>query len=331
MDRQTEDQVIDEILENGSEETENEATEDIEEVVETSEVVEDVVTPEINIPENWEQDLKDFIGSIEDPTGKQAVFNKIKNLDSGYQKKFKDFSEKEKAFQSDYESFQEKQNAYKSYEDLHSSINEQEMSAINQQFGSSQQYFNHLMELDRSYSQNPVGTVLQLMNQGGIDINTLQQYQNNPAMQQSFQMQSAQQSSEQKLRQELDDLKATINDKFQANEEQKFIADHLAIKDESGNQKYPHMNNESVINAMGYISQQNPEMDFDSIYNESLYMVPDIRNNILSQNKAAEIKIAEAQKTQPPKQIKSKVSSSQTKRQLSENEMIDEILNDFDI
>ena len=47
---------------------------------------------EISIPETWEPDVKDFINSIQDAKGKKAIFDKLKNYEVGYQKKFQDLA-----------------------------------------------------------------------------------------------------------------------------------------------------------------------------------------------------------------------------------------------
>lgn len=303
----------------------------LDDATQVGDVVEEVSEPiqEVVIPDNWEPQLKDFVTSIEDVNGKQVIIDKLSNFEKGYQGKFQTLADEKKAFEDERTQFTTDKQVVESYKQLEQGFEQGQLEQINNSFGGTPQYFNYLKEMDMMASKDPATFLLNISNSNNIDLAQLAEMQKNPAMQQNYQTQNRQQSFEQQQSKKIQELEEKFNARVEQEANDKFLAEKLAVLDESGKQKYAHLSNESVLNSMEYLAQQNPNADFDTLYQESLYMVPDIRNGILNQNNQVQTATQQASKALSPKQVKSSVSSSKTKRKMSESEIIDEVLNDF--
>ncbi|QDP49787.1 MAG: hypothetical protein Unbinned6284contig1004_56 [Prokaryotic dsDNA virus sp.] len=315
------------IAEVETEEHQETSQEDVAQVGEVTQEVTQEVQP--IIPDNWEQSLKDFVSGIEDRNGQMAIIDKLKNFETGYQKKFQSLSDERKQFEEERNGFTADKTTVESYKQLESSFAPEVHQAITQQFGSTTQYFNHLKEMDMAFSQDPHTFLLNMSNNAGIDLAQLAQMQKDPAIQQNYQVQQAQRQQSQQYDNKFKQLEEQLNSKFEELENNKFMAEMTAMKDEQGQLKYPHLSNDSVIDAMDLLANKYPDANFDTLYNESLYLVPDIRNGILNQNKVVEQQVQQTQQALAPKQVKSKVSSSETKRKMTDDELIDDILSSY--
>lgn len=302
-----------------------------EDAVDVGETVQEVSQelPRAVIPDNWEQSLKDFVSGINDVNGQVAIIDKLKNFENGYQKKFQTLADERKQFEDERNSFGTDKNVVESYKQLESKFAPEVQNAIAQQFGSTPQYFNYLMDMDVAFSKDPQTFLLNMSNNAGIDLAQLAQMQKDPAIQQSYQMQNAQRQQGLQYENKIKQLEEQLNSKFEKLENDKFLADMMSIKDEQGQQKYPYLSQDGLLEAMDLLATRNPNADFDTLYNESLYLVPEIRDSILNQNKIVEQKIQQSQQALAPKQVKSKVSSSETKRNMTDDELIDDILSGY--
>lgn len=309
------------------EEASNENTEKVGESVDE---VGQEQTQELIIPEHWGTSIKDSLAKIEDANIKQSIFNEFKTYEVGMQNKLRELSDERKQFEEQMAGFNEDKNVVNSYKELEKSFAPEIHQAIQNQFGGTTGYYKHLMDMDMAYSKDPVTFLLNLSNSAGIDLAQLSELQKNPAVQQNYQLQQAQSQQNQNYENKIKQLEEMINGKFGEMETSKLLNDRMIAKDESGNLKYPHLSNDDVISAMDLLADRYPEADFDALYNESLYLVPDIRNNILNQNKVIEQKINESKQAIAPKQVKSKITSSETKKSMSDKELIDDILSDFE-
>ena len=334
------DEILEQILEEELETVDNESiAKNEQEQIEPSEKVTEEVgetvaednqeVPIVEVPNNWEQPLKDFVSSIEDVNGKMAVVDKLKNLETGYQKKYQSISDERKQFEEERNSFTTDKQTVESYKQLESSFAPEVSQSIQQQFGGTPQYFNHLMQMDMSFSKDPKTFLLNMSNSAGIDLMQLVEMQKNPAVQQNYQVQQAQRQQSQQYDNKFKQLEDSFNSKLEEIENNKFLAEMTAQKDEQGQLMYPHLSNDSVIEAMDLLANKYPDADFKTLYNESLYIVPEIRNGILNQNKVVEEKIKESQQALAPKQVKSRVSSNQTQKQMTEDDILNDILSDF--
>ena len=120
-------------------------TQDIEQVeneVETQEP--EPAVEEISIPENWEPDVKDFINSIQDVKGKRAIFDKLKNYETGYQKKFQDLATQR-------HQLDDERNFTNSYREFEKNLNPDLRASIYSHYGNVPAYMMALHERRGSY------------------------------------------------------------------------------------------------------------------------------------------------------------------------------------
>lgn len=123
---------------------------------------------EIKIPDSWETDIKDFLGSIQDLNGKKAIFNKIKNLDTGYQKKYSEVAEMRKTLEADRKSFDSDRQFLANYRDLEKAFGDN-LSKIYAQYGSVPAYINNLYQMDLMASQDPYKFIVDFCDKVGVD------------------------------------------------------------------------------------------------------------------------------------------------------------------
>lgn len=291
---------------------------------EVSEPIQEVV-----IPDNWEQPLKDFVVGIEDINGKNAIVEKLSNFEKGYNSKFQSLADEKKAFNEERDSFTHDKQTIESYKQLEQGFEQSQLEQINSSFGGTPQYFNYLKEMDMMASKDPATFLINISNSNNIDLMELAEMQKNPIAQQNRQNQLQQETFASRQEQRIQELENMVNSKFEEQSNSRFLAEQMAITDEEGKQKYPHLSNNSVIEAMDYLADKNPDATFDKLYSESLYMIPEIRQEILSQNQAVTQKVQQANKSLAPKQVQSSVSSSAVKKNMSESELIDDILSEF--
>ena len=90
----------------------------------------------IQIPDDWEADVKDFVNSISDSAGKKAVFNKIKNLSDGYMTKYRDLASQRKQFDADKQAFDANKSLFDGYSGFDKSIDPQVRNSIIANYGS---------------------------------------------------------------------------------------------------------------------------------------------------------------------------------------------------
>ena len=125
---------------------------------------------DIDIPENWEQPLKDFLNSISDPAGKKAIFDKVKNFDSGYQKKLNDVATQRKELEAERAAFSDERQLLGAYAALEKQFRDSGISPdVINQFGSVPNYLRFLHENNMRASQNPAHFIIDFCRAKGID------------------------------------------------------------------------------------------------------------------------------------------------------------------
>lgn len=125
---------------------------------------------DIEIPENWEQPLKDFLNSISDPAGKKAVYDKIKNFDSGYQRKLNEVATQRKELETERAAFSDERQLLGAYAALEKHFRDSGISPeIINQFGAIPHYLRFLHENNMRASQNPAHFIIDFCRAKGID------------------------------------------------------------------------------------------------------------------------------------------------------------------
>ena len=125
---------------------------------------------DIEIPENWEQPLKDFLNSISDPAGKKAVYDKIKNFDSGYQRKLNEVATQRKELETERAAFSDERQLLGAYAALEKHFRDSGISPeIINQFGTIPHYLRFLHENNMRASQNPAHFIIDFCRAKGID------------------------------------------------------------------------------------------------------------------------------------------------------------------
>lgn len=289
---------------------ENNAPETVAEPTETSEAVETQTgneateAQELTIPSNWEQPVREFFKSDVFKGNAQAqktFFDKFKSLDDGYQAKFRDLSKREKDFASQREAFKEQERFLNAYRDFENTIAEADRSKILSDYGGMPQYMARLYNLDKQFSNDPLGFINGLMRNSGITLEMLQNGVNSPAYQQrQFQNQQAAQLG--KMEQRLEELVS------QRLSQDAFQRDVLAFKNErdsEGNIAHPHL--EQVADVMDLLMGQNPTLTLQQAYDNACYAVPEVRDMMLKekleQDTKAQIAKQELEKAKKAKGI----------------------------
>lgn len=235
---------------------------------------------ELTIPSNWEQPVQEFFKSDVFKGNAQAqktFFDKFKSLDDGYQKKFNDLDKQRKEFASQRDAFKEQERFLNSYRDFEKTIAEADRSKILSDFGGIPQYMARLYNLDKQFSNDPLGFIGGIMRQSGITLEMLQNGLNSPEYQQrQFQNQQAIQLGNMEKR-----LEELVSQRLNQNA---FERDVLAFKNErdtEGNLMHPHL--EQVADMMDLLMGQNPSITLQQAYDNACYAVPEVREQMLKE------------------------------------------------
>ena len=235
-------------------------------------------TQELTIPSNWEQPVQEFFKSDVFKGNAQAqktFFDKFKSLDDGYQKKFNDLSKREKDFASQREAFKEQERFLNSYRDFENTIAEADRSKILSDFGGIPQYMARLYNLDKQFSNDPLGFIGGIMRQSGITLEMLQNGLNSPDYQQrQFQNQQAIQLGNMEKR-----LEELVSKRFNQNAFERDVLAFRNERDNEGNLLHPHL--EQVADMMDLLMGQNPSITLQQAYDNACYAVPEVREQLL--------------------------------------------------
>lgn len=256
----------------------------LEEQVEQPETQEpEPVVEEISIPENWEPDVKDFINSIQDAKGKKAIFDKLKNYESGYQKKFQDLATQR-------HQLDDERNFTNSYRDFEKNLNPDLRASILSHYGNVPAYMRALHEADIAATKDPVKFLLNYCNNNGITRETLDSYLNGTQnqelkaqkSQEALRMQIIKEIEERQQKQKLeDDMRAFAN-----------------AKNESGEPLHPLLTSDGFIDQMDKLYSVYPNKSLQELYDMVVWSNPEYREQAVAQEAQ---KIAQAKEVEKAK------------------------------
>ena len=258
-------------------------TQDIEQVEQPETQEPEPEVEEISIPENWEPDVKDFINSIQDAKGKKAIFDKLKNYESGYQKKFQDLATQR-------HQLDDERNFTNSYRDFEKNLNPDLRASILSHYGNVPAYMRALHEADIAATKDPVKFLLNYCNNNGITRETLDSYLNGTQnqelkaqkSQEALRMQIIKEIEEKQQKQKLeDDMRAFAN-----------------AKNESGELLHPLLTSDGFIDQMDKLYSVYPNKSLQELYDMVVWSNPEYREQAVSQEAQ---KIAQAKEVEKAK------------------------------
>lgn len=229
----------------------------------------------IQIPDDWEADVKDFVNSISDSAGKKAVFNKIKNLSDGYMTKYQDLASQRKQFDADKQAFESNKALFDGYSGFDKSIEPQLRNAIIAQYGSVPSYMAALYNMDVMASRDPRSFLINYCNNNGITADNLTEFLNGQEYRQ------VQQTSSQ------EELKRQILQEFEQKQAQKQLVDQVTAfvneVDEQGNSKHPLLSDDAFVADMDALQKAFPNRSLEELYQMAVNLRPDVRQQSIAE------------------------------------------------
>lgn len=272
-------------------------TQDIEQVEQPETQEPEPVVEEISIPENWEPDVKDFINSIQDAKGKKAIFDKLKNYESGYQKKFQDLATQR-------HQLDDERNFTNSYRDFEKNLNPDLRASILSHYGSVPAYMRALHEADIAATKDPVKFLLNYCNNNGITREKLDSYLNGTQnqelkaqkSQEALRMQIIKEIEERQQKQKLeDDLRAFAN-----------------AKNEAGESLHPLLTSDGFIDQMDKLYSVYPNKSLQELYDMVVWSNPEYREQAVSQEAQKIAQAKEVEKAKSAIGVKPAIPSNKT-------------------
>ena len=259
-------------------------TQDIEQVeneVETQEP--EPAVEEISIPENWEPDVKDFINSIQDVKGKRAIFDKLKNYETGYQKKFQDLATQR-------HQLDDERNFNNSYREFEKNLNPDLRASIYSHYGNIPAYMRALHEADIAATKDPVKFLLNYCNNNGITREKLDSYL------------SGAQNEELKAQKSQEALRMQIIKEIEEKQQKQKLEDDMRAfanaKNESGESLHPLLTSDGFIDQMDKLYTVYPNKSLQELYDMVVWSNPEYREQAVAQEAQ---KIAQAKDVEKAK------------------------------
>ena len=259
-------------------------TQDIEQVeneVKTQEP--EPVVEEISIPENWEPDVKDFINSIQDVKGKRAIFDKLKNYETGYQKKFQDLATQR-------HQLDDERNFTNSYREFENSLNPDLRASIYSHYGNVPAYMRALHEADIAATKDPVKFLLNYCNNNGITREKLDSYL------------SGTQNEELKAQKSQEALRMQIIKEIEEKQQKQKLEDDMRAfanaKNEAGESLHPLLTSDGFIDQMDKLYSVYPNKSLQELYDMVVWSNPEYREQAVAQEAQ---KIAQAKDVEKAK------------------------------
>lgn len=223
----------------------------------------------IQIPDDWEADVKDFVNSISDSAGKKAVFNKIKNLSDGYMTKYRDLASQRKQFDADKQAFDANKSLFDSYSGFDKSIAPEVRNAILARYGNIPSYMTALYNMDIMASRDPRQFLINYCNNNGITADNLNEFLNGQEYRQIRET-----SSQEQLKQQiLQEFKAEQAQQKAIDEVQAFVNE----VDEQGQPKHPLLSDESFVADMDALQKAFPNKSLEELYQMTVNLRPESR------------------------------------------------------
>ena len=259
-------------------------TQDIEQVeneVETQEP--EPVVEEISIPENWEPDVKDFINSIQDVKGKRAIFDKLKNYETGYQKKFQDLATQR-------HQLDDERNFTNSYREFEKNLNPDLRASIYSHYGNIPAYMRALHEADIAATKDPVKFLLNYCNNNGITREKLDSYL------------SGAQNEELKAQKSQEALRMQIIKEIEEKQQKQKLEDDMRAfanaKNDAGESLHPLLTSDGFIDQMDKLYTVYPNKSLQELYDMVVWSNPEYREQAVAQEAQ---KIAQAKDVEKAK------------------------------
>lgn len=259
-------------------------TQDIEQVeneVETQEP--EPAVEEISIPENWEPDVKDFINSIQDVKGKRAIFDKLKNYETGYQKKFQDLATQR-------HQLDDERNFTNSYREFEKNLNPDLRASIYSHYGNVPAYMRALHEADIAATKDPVKFLLNYCNNNGITREKLDSYL------------SGAQNEELKAQKSQEALRMQIIKEIEEKQQKQKLEDDMRAfanaKNDAGESLHPLLTSDGFIDQMDKLYSVYPNKSLQELYDMVVWSNPEYREQAVAQEAQ---KIAQAKDVEKAK------------------------------
>ena len=259
-------------------------TQDIEQVeneVETQEP--EPAVEEISIPENWEPDVKDFINSIQDVKGKRAIFDKLKNYETGYQKKFQDLATQR-------HQLDDERNFTNSYREFEKNLNPDLRASIYSHYGSVPAYMRALHQTDIAATKDPVKFLLNYCNNNGITREKLDSYL------------SGTQNEELKAQKSQEALRMQIIKEIEEKQQKQKLEDDMRAfanaKNDAGESLHPLLTSDGFIDQMDKLYTVYPNKSLQELYDMVVWSNPEYREQAVAQEAQ---KIAQAKDVEKAK------------------------------
>ena len=259
-------------------------TQDMEQVeneVETQEP--EPVVEEISIPENWEPDVKDFINSIQDVKGKRAIFDKLKNYETGYQKKFQDLATQR-------HQLDDERNFTNSYREFEKNLNPDLRASIYSHYGNIPAYMRALHEADIAATKDPVKFLLNYCNNNGITREKLDSYL------------SGAQNEELKAQKSQEALRMQIIKEIEEKQQKQKLEDDMRAfanaKNDAGESLHPLLTSDGFIDQMDKLYTVYPNKSLQELYDMVVWSNPEYREQAVAQEAQ---KIAQAKDVEKAK------------------------------
>lgn len=273
-------------------------TQDIEQVeneVETQEP--EPAVEEISIPENWEPDVKDFINSIQDAKGKRAIFDKLKNYETGYQKKFQDLAAQR-------HQLDDERNFTNSYREFEKNLNPDLRASIYSHYGNVPAYMRALHEADIAATKDPVKFLLNYCNNNGITREKLDSYL------------SGAQNEELKAQKSQEALRMQIIKEIEEKQQKQKLEDDMRAfanaKNESGESLHPLLTSDGFIDQMDKLYTIYPNKSLQELYDMVVWSNPEYREQAVAQEAQKIAKAKDVEKAKSAIGVKPAIPTNKT-------------------
>lgn len=283
---------------------------------------------DVAIPEHWEQPIKEFFNNelfAKDLNAKKVFYEKFKSLDDGYSTKYQDLAKQRKDYEAQFGKLKEDERFLNSYRDFEKIIAPEHLSAITAQFGGIPQYMANLHNLDRQFTQDPLGFINGLMQAQGITIDMLQKGVQSP----EYQAKQSQRQQVSQLEQIKQQMAQEIEARFSKADFDRQVASFLSEKDAAGNPAHPFV--DKVADTMDLILSKNPQLSLKEAYERACYAEPEIRTQLIQgqvqQSALSKNKAEELAKAKNARGIETAPKSPNAKPHKGFEETLEELLN----
>ena len=307
---------------------ETKATDEVAPTEETATPAEEVVTPieELNIPENWEAPIKDFIGSDvfkDNFEARKAFFDKFKSIDDNLQGKYQSFAEKNKEFEANQSTFEDNRglvNNYKALEEQARNIDSDLFNRESARLGGTNQYMMSLHQVNSQMLSKPLETIQNICEAFKITPEMLANGQQDP----QYQARQQQASTQQSMAQLREEILEQVREESRTAQAQDRANGLFTATNTDGSLKYEHL--DKVQGDVGML-METKGYDVDKAYEVAKMMNPEVFVSEMTAKAAEEAKQAEVTRAIAPKSVKaSPKSNNSSNSNLSIDDNIAEIM-----